>query len=81
MGGKFALSNLQSVQIGLNSELSVWKFNALFQFLIMQCSGITTNWLVQQPVKCGKLNWLPFLLSATAFINDIIDLLHNEDSV
>ena len=47
----------------------------------MQCSGITTNWLVQQPVKCGKLNWLPFLLSATAFINDITDLLHNEDSV
>ena len=47
----------------------------------MQCSGITTNWLVQQPVKCGKLNWLPFLLSAAAFINDITDLLHNEDSV
>ena len=46
----------------------------------MQCSGITTNWLVQQPVKCGKLNLLPFLLSATAFINDITDLLHNEDS-
>ena len=32
-------------------------------------------------VKCGKLNLLPFLLSATAFINDITDLLHNEDSV
>ena len=47
----------------------------------MQCSGITTNWLVQQPVKCGKLNLPPFLLSATAFINDVTDLLHDEDSV
>ena len=36
------------------------------------------NYLVQQSIKCGKLNLLPLLPSATAFTNDFTVLLHNE---